>query len=154
MLYDSRIRSVIPSTLEEQLARIYRGLEVNGRLRITRAASQQQSGAVDCGLYSIATAYHAARGDDVSKVKFAQDELREHVAMCFEQMELTPFPTTTTAVVRCREKRFNIELYCCCRMPESFDRQMIQCDICEGWFHYKCCEIIHAPGSFVCINCK
>ena len=48
---------------------IYCDLENEGRLDVTRAVCQQQGSGVDCGLFSIAFANHAARGDDVSKLQ-------------------------------------------------------------------------------------
>ena len=42
-------------------------------------------GGTDCGLFSIAVAYHVARGDDLSKLRFDQGQLREHVSTCFER---------------------------------------------------------------------
>ena len=152
-LYDSHISSELPSSLEEQLARIYSDVEDDGRLPITRAASQQQSGGTDCGLFSIAVVYHVARGDDVSKLRFDQGQLREHVSTCFERQILTPFPTTNERVVRCRMKHLSIELFCYCRMPDNFDQNMVQCDACEVWFHFRCCEITCNPETFVCRQC-
>ena len=34
------------------------------------SVQQQKRGSMNCGVFAIAYAYHAARGDDVSKLKF------------------------------------------------------------------------------------
>lgn len=36
-------------------------------------------------------------------------------------------------------------LYCVCRQPYDFNRFMIECDICNDWFHgrYEYFDIIH-----------
>ena len=141
--------------MEDQLAQIYCDLADDTKLVITRAATQQQSGGTDCGLFSIAFAYHAARGDNVSKLSFDPEQLRSHVFTCFEWKMLAPFPTNMAErVSRCREKQLNIELYCYRKMPEGFDKQMVQCDKCEEWFHFRCYKITSAPDTFVCRECK
>jgi hypothetical protein len=66
------------------------------------------------------------------------------------------------------------EVYCICRQPfieKSFKKpwesetdfqqrqlesQMICCDNCGEWFHYKCIGLRHedeVPGSYICMNC-
>ena len=53
---------------------------------------QQQQGAVNCGLFAVACAVHLANNKDPSKVKFAQDELRDHFANCLRKKTLELFP--------------------------------------------------------------
>ena len=119
-------------------------------------AVQQQEGAADCGLFSIAYAYHAARGDDVSQLHFHQAAMREHLVTCFEQEELSPFPLAehTARRVVCRSKHLFVHTYCVCGMPESFDSEMVQCEVCEGWFHFKCMHIRTAPEHWSCNTCN
>ena len=54
-----------------------------------------QQGETDCGLFAIAFAYHAARGDDLSKIKFHQEKMRQHLVQCFIKKRLEPFPHAT-----------------------------------------------------------
>ncbi len=59
-----------------QLARIYGHLEgsiEDGGLTIHHVSVQKQEGTKDCGLYSIAFAYHTALGEDLEKITFDQD---------------------------------------------------------------------------------
>lgn len=157
-LYDSLVsgRCPVTSSLEEQLVQIYQVAVDNGLLTIRRMAVQQQEGAADCGLFSIAYAYHAARGDDVSQLHFHQAAMREHLVTCFEQEELSPFPLAehTARRVVCRSKHLFVHTYCVCGMPESFDSEMVQCEVCEGWFHFKCMHIRTAPEHWSCNTCN
>ena len=40
-----------------------------------------------------------------------------------------------------------IPLCCICSLPESYDKKMIQCDVCKEWYHFKCVNIITAAGN-------
>ena len=91
------------SSLQVQLAQIStscitkeEGEEEDGYkfLQIEVAAVQMQQGETDCGLFAIAFAYHAARGDDLSKIKFHQEKVRKHLVQCFKKKRLEPFPHT------------------------------------------------------------
>ena len=57
---------------------------------------QQQQGAVDCGLFAVTYTVHLAHNKDPSKVKFAQDELREHFVNCLRKKTLELFPVEKT----------------------------------------------------------
>ena len=46
----------------------------------------------DCGLFSIALAYHMAVGDNIKKLSLDQSKLRTHLARCFERKKLSRFP--------------------------------------------------------------
>ena len=65
-------------------------------LTVTRMPVQQQDGQSDCGVFSIASAYHAARGDDISWLHYDQSQMRKHLINCFEREELSPFPVVDT----------------------------------------------------------
>ncbi len=56
----------------------------------------------------------------------------------------------------CYRKEFVISLYCVCQLPESFDDNMIMCDSCENWFHFKCVNITtsNTPDTWKCSNCN
>ena len=53
------------------------------------------------------------------------------------------------------------KLYCVCQQPAD-DRPYLQCDKCEGWYHFDClrsmCKIAipegRFSGDFVCPVCK
>lgn len=80
---------------------MFRGLDANTErilynlfnTRIVKIAKcQQQEGAVDCGLFSIAFATSIAHGVDPTTVEYIQAHMRMHLVNCFSQGILTPFP--------------------------------------------------------------
>ena len=73
-LYDSKASAELPSSLEEQLAAIYETIAGDG-LMVTRVPVQQQEGGVDCGLFSIAYAFHLLRGDDIKQLCLDQSKM-------------------------------------------------------------------------------
>ena len=75
-LYDSLPAKKLSSDMEEQLARIYGHLGVQGGgLAINHVPVQWQKGFQDCGLFAIVFAYHAANGDDLATIKFHQGRI-------------------------------------------------------------------------------
>ena len=155
-LFDSLTHDDLPSTLEEQIAAVYASFcSKDGLLTITKVGVQQQKGMTDCGLFAIAFAYHSARGDDVSKLEFDQSIMRQHLLDCFQSEELKPFPMTTAKPKKRKSKHIFIHLYCTCLMPASYDVQMIECDVCAKWFHFKCVGLRgKCPKRWVCRCCR
>ena len=103
-LYDSRFKGGnLSSSLQVQLAQIYKTCitkeedEEDGYkfLEINAPAVQLQQGVKDCGVFAIAFAYHAARGDNLSNIKFQQEKMRQYLVHCFKKKRLQPFPHTT-----------------------------------------------------------
>ena len=89
-LIDSKVKSTLPSSLKVQLVRIYGEFSTKDRILVSRIPCQQQKGALDCGFFSIATAYHMAQGD--GQQRFDQSLMRQHLMACFEKQALSPFP--------------------------------------------------------------
>jgi hypothetical protein len=104
---------------------------------------QQQKGGIYCGLFAIAFALHLAVGDDLTKIIFEQEKMREHLLKCFMKKKLDPFPHSNVSAIPmnlCRpycQPFTQILLYCNCRMPETYGN-MVACDRCERWYHLKC----------------
>ncbi len=67
---------------ELQIAQVYSPLIQCDGLLISVAALQ---GANNCGLFSIAAAYHAAKNDDVGALVFDEPKMRAHLIKCFEK---------------------------------------------------------------------
>ena len=109
----------------------------------------------NCGLFSIAAAYHAAVRSDIGSLTFNESRLRAHLIKCFEQKKLTRFPQSKKlSVTRPASQNLVIVVYCPCKKPDSF-QNMIQCDQCGDWFHYTCAKVIKAPDDdWFCSNCK
>ncbi len=153
-LYDSKAADVLPSSIDEQLAAIYQGHRGStDALMVTRVPVQQQEGGVDCGLFAVAFAFHLLHGDNIRRLTFDQGKMRRHLVECFERQELKPFPAGRRNLPRCTTKHFFIPLYCTCGMPESFDRNMVECEECEEWFHYKCVGLTSDPDIWTCVSC-
>ena len=106
-----------------------------------------QQGVADCGVYAIAYAFHAARGDSLEDIEFEQDKMQQHLARCLTKQKLTPFPHSQR---RARVPLYpwfpyqEIEVFCTCEMPECLDN-MIQCDGCEEWYHMACVGLKTPP---------
>jgi len=168
-LFDSMFKGGgLSSLLQIQLAQIYKALikeedddKEEGHtykyLEVKVPAVQGQSGVKDCGVFAIAFAYHAARGDDLSKMRFHQERLRPHLVQCFKKKRLEPFPHTTleTPYTHSFFPYMEIEVYCDCNMPEVYDN-MIACDKCEEWFHFSCAGLKSPPefeSQWCCSKC-
>ena len=143
MLYDSACsesRELSPS-LEKQICEIYQPAKKNGMITVTVVPVQQQVGSTSCGLYSIAAALNAALGENLRKVTYEPSQMRDHLEKCFDQQKLTPFPSGRGKVKRCRLQHIAIHTYCICGLPDTFDSNMIECEQCQEWFHYRCVEV-------------
>ena len=88
---------------------------------------------------------HLAIGDDVSKLNFDQAQMRQHLLKCFQKKEMLPFPQTIAGPHhRTYFPGYAIEVYCSCRMPETYD-DMVECDTCGDWYHLKCVRLKSIP---------
>ena len=153
-LYDSVYTGRLTPSLEKQMAEIYSPVIKDGMLPVTMVPFQQQVGRTDCGVFSIAAAYSAALGIEPHLVTFDADEIRGHLERCFENEKLTLFPSIKMPVQKCRGKHVFIHVYCVCGLPESYDTQMIECEQCQKWFHFKCMKLVTEPDSWVCPQCS
>ena len=153
-VYDSKFYRNLSNSLQCQLATIYKlmitreedGEVVDPHIAVCIPNIPQQQGVADCGVYAIAYAFHAARGDDLEKMTFDQATMREHLARCFSRQKLTPFPHSqkNAGILYPRYPYQHVEVFCNCEMPECLDN-MIQCDGCEEWFHMSCVELEPPP---------
>ena len=100
--------------------------------------TRKQVGTNDCGLFAIAIATTLANREDPSTLIYIQDEMRAHLANCFQQQKLTPFPTIKKARVS-RPILNSITIYTCpiCKQQEG-GKEMVECDKCNIWHHTQC----------------
>lgn len=153
-VYDSMFSDLTQST-EKQLVECYRTLlNPAGELCVHMSPVQKQSGSVDCGLFAIAVAFELASGNsNLSAVYFDQAKMRQHLLTCFENGEITPFPRTRKATMNNKENpEIYIETFCVCRLPESYG-DMIQCDLCDQWYHIECFKLTSIPDEWMCHSC-
>ena len=85
ILYDSMYEEI-----DENTANVIYNLFNTRTVKIAKC--QQQEGAVDCGLFSIAFATSIAHGFDPTTVEYIQAHMRIHLVKCFSQGTLTLFP--------------------------------------------------------------
>ena len=86
-------KKVISGDLAIQLAQVYETTNSNKKkLTVHLKNVQQQEGEVDCGLYTIAFAFHIAGGNAVGKLSLQQDKMKEHLINCFEKGQMKAFP--------------------------------------------------------------
>lgn len=101
---------------------------------------QPQVGGTDCGLFAIAMAFDLCNSIDPITFTYCQDQMREHLQVCFEQKILTHLPSVVRGKVKQRSvMSVTVELFCLCRQPEHLP--MACCDLCEEWFHPGCVAI-------------
>ena len=136
--YVSTNTTYLTPSAELQIAQLYKPLIMSNGLLVSVVPIQQQQETNNCGLFSIAAAYHAAVRSDIGLLTFNESHLRAHLIKCFEQKKLTRFPQSKRlCVTRPASQNFVIVVYCPCKKPDSF-QNMIQCDQCGVWFHYTC----------------
>ena len=74
-----------------KLAQVYKTTNSNEKKLSVHLNRVQQDG-VECGLYTIAFAFHIAGGNAVGKLSFQQDKMKEHLINCFEKGQMKAFP--------------------------------------------------------------
>lgn len=156
-IFDSSFDGRLTASVEMQIAQMYKPLISKHGLLVTVMPIQQQStGLNNCGLFSIATAYHIAKGDDIEAITFNENRMRSHLTRCFERQKLTAFPKARQQNSEARRPKLQfitIAVHCPCQQPDSIDH-MIQCDKCDTWYHYRCAKVKRAPlGDWFCSSC-
>jgi Ulp1 family protease len=143
----------ITSTMELQISALLATKTKNITLRHRRC--HKQKGAFDCGLFALAYAGMLAEGKHPSAFHLNQANLRTHFHSCLENGVYSQFPTLRTG----RENRKNIAaekivpVYCYCRLPEHFSKNMVQCSQCLDWFHLDTCvtvELVSKVTEWIC----
>nr|XP_047145394.1 uncharacterized protein LOC105848782 isoform X2 [Hydra vulgaris] len=142
-LLDSFFRGKVKNHVVRQICAIMHCNE--DKLTVRVVPVQQQTNYVDCGLYALAFIKHITdTRSNPSYVAFDAFQMRNHLLKCVKGNQFTEFPKSETAMRFCKEKEFNFSLYCICRQvwlaSDSCikDRHMVQCGICENWYHRAC----------------
>ena len=115
---------------------------------------QFQKNAVDCGVYAIAYMTDLCHGVDPSSCCYADSTvLRRHLIQCYAEGRMTTFPSQSSQ--KRRPSVYQLNIYCSCRLPFTLehvkpkdvptgeDTDMIQCEICCGWYHRTCVNLTH-----------
>ena len=156
-LFDCRkVGSQMSSTLAHQLCQVYRTsiCESGGNsfLAVNVASVQKLCGSDDCGVFAIVFALHAALGHCLEEIEFDQATMRNHLLKCFTTRNFTPFPTKKVKRA-CDTRIMNINVFCSCQMPDTYG-DMVQCGLCEQWFHIKCVGFHSLPSNAEEWNCS
>ena len=119
-------------------------------------AVQTQVGGDDCGVFSIAFAVSLCFGLDPKATFYNQSLLRTHYINCLTNGVVTPFPGESKKPSRTR-RQIEVEVFCKCRQPE--DGRMVQCRMCQEWFHEDCTRIPRIVWkdktiSWYCCSCR
>ena len=93
---------------------------------------------------AIAFAYHAVVGDNLAVITFDQSQIREHLAHCYQEKKLSPFPQRPIQRRPRKLRTLSIEMHCQCGRPDSM-QDMIGCDSCNRWFHLNCGNVTSVP---------
>ena len=78
-------------------------------------------------------------GQDPAVVLYKQNAMRKHILNSIEDRVMTAFLSSASRHPKA-SIRNNIPVYCICRHTND-DSKMIQCDICQQWFHVACMKI-------------
>ena len=94
-IYDSLSSLPLTPAVEQQLLQLYGSTMSSGDngLLVSSVPMQQQRGSCDCGIFTIATAFHIAAGNNIEDVVFDQTKMRSHLVQCFEKKVLSPEET-------------------------------------------------------------
>jgi hypothetical protein len=89
-VFDSLRGANISKNLREQINQLY---SPDGNdISIERPDAQQQIGSSDCGLFTVAYAIDILLGNDVTRIRYDQFKMRQHLVDCLEKEQMTPFP--------------------------------------------------------------
>ena len=124
--------------------------------KIVELCVQQQQGITDCGVFAVAFATAICTGSNVQSVSFNQSKMRAHLLECFENRKMAPFPSCLSNVKTLKKSQtLKVFVYCTCRLPDFYDKTMIQCDSCKNWYHATCVKVnVDSVSDWECIECS
>ena len=76
---------------------------------------------------------------------YNQENMRSHLRSCLLARKLKVFPHKAISVSGCFRSTEKVPVFCLCRMPEIDGLPMIECSICQEWFHIDVC--IKVPAN-------
>ena len=147
--------STVPTKVKRQIAVLTR--TPSPQLKLIFVSVAQQRGGSDCGLYAIANAAAVCAGLDVTRLKYDQNKMRNHLMKCLEVGVMTLFPSMKRMEIDAvpHLQTEVVDLYCHCREPER--GRMIQCKTCREWFHSQCVTVLRSqwkkPKLWLCTVC-
>ncbi|XP_065681701.1 uncharacterized protein LOC124811080 [Hydra vulgaris] len=92
-----------------------------------------------CGFYAIANCVTLCLGKDPCNFTYKESVMRQHLLTCLEKKHIIQFPVESFRTVRKSVIRVSRNsLYCLCRTIFMSSDSMIQCTLCNEWFHASC----------------
>ena len=135
-LYDS-LHCIPSMAIKKQVAAL--AFQKGNLLTIECMNVQKQLGASDCGLMAIAFITCLLFEQDPVNVKFNQEHMRQHLINCLQSGVIKPFPVHTYRSVRNRVLSTVREtIYCSCRQIYVTGDNLIECTVCQSWYHPNC----------------
>ena len=98
-----------------------------------------QEGSHDCGLFSLAYITSICNGQNLAVLLYKQNAMRKHILNSIEDRVMTAFLTSASRLPKASISK-NIPVYCICWHINDGSK-MIQCDVCQQWFHVACMKI-------------
>ena len=149
-VYDSLNSSLeISNKFGCQLAAL---LNCSSQVKVEVVKVQQQEGYSDCGLFAVAFATSLCFGIPPATQNFVQKQMRSHLASCFQNDELEPFPVFPSIITPMTSKYLVVNLCLTCGRPKCEDSNLITCMLCNKMYHSTCVEF---PAEiFVCTSCQ
>ncbi|KAE8739578.1 hypothetical protein FOCC_FOCC014921 [Frankliniella occidentalis] len=133
--------------------------EKKNTITVTRPPCKQQPNARDCGVFAIAFAVEFCFSNTSDFVDYNPSAMRPHLLQCLEAGSFTQFPRLNQT----RQKKIKddslsetFEILCTCRLPSSFDDEMVMCEKCSKWYHNSCAGLDgnNTPDAWYCLECS
>ena len=154
--------STTSSGLKRQVAAILKTSEKS--FDLYHVDVQRQVGGSDCCLFALAFAVSLCMRKDPHTERYAQTEMRQHLARCIEEKEMTSFPNSNRRRLGRHRiiHRKKVDVFCVCCLPwDKYDGKrgpLVQCIGCREWYHQNCSninqDIVNQPSAkFACNIC-
>lgn len=135
-VYDSKIRGILPDEGKKLICSLmqWKGREIS----LEFIDVQSQKGSSACGLFALAFLVSICEGHDPAVKFYSQLEMRSHLLKCLENNAVVEFPSSSARVPNEPIKEA-LPIYCLCLSVEAGN--MIQCDLCDRWYHTDCVNV-------------
>ena len=126
-------------------------LNCRTQIKVQVVKVQQQVGYLHCGLFAVAFATSLCFDIPPETQNFIQKEMRSHLASCFQNGVLNPFPVFPSISTPMSCKYHVVDLCLKCRRPKGEKNNLIICMLCN-MYHSTCVEF--PADIFVCLSCQ
>ncbi|XP_075468690.1 uncharacterized protein LOC142501947 [Ascaphus truei] len=93
-------------------------------------------------LIAVACAVDLCRGaDPSSKVYNLGQKFSEYAIQCFRNLHFMIFPSSKNFERISQHSSVRVALYCVCKQPDTGLLKMINCHMCDDWYHPECTDV-------------